>query len=142
LPKKKNRLGRAILSLTIKKGAKNFADDDVVTKRNIENREYHHLYPRDYLEKNGFDEEEIDKALNCALIRWEDNRTISGKEPLEYLVERSKADDLGKEQIKKRLMTHLVDYQTMIENDYEGFLEDRGSRIENELKEVCEGRDI
>lgn len=141
-PTKKDRLGRAILSLTFKAGARNFADDDEISKRNISNREYHHLYPKDFLERQKIDEEEINKALNCALIRWEDNRTISGKDPLEYLLERSKADDLGEEQIRKRLKSHVVDYDAMTCNDYETFLNKRASDLAARIKRLCSGRDI
>jgi len=141
-PTKKNRLARAILAITFKFGAKNFSDDDEINRKNIEHREYHHLYPKSYLRKIGFSEEESNKALNCALISWKDNRNISSKDPLQYLLERSEADDLGEEQIKKRLKSHLVDYDQMVVKDYEEFLAKRASDILFQAQRLCNGKDI
>jgi len=44
-PKKKDRLARAILLLSFKKGAIDFADNSHISKKNIKLREYHHIFP-------------------------------------------------------------------------------------------------
>ncbi len=141
-PTKKNRLGRAILCLSFQYGARNFADDYEITKKNIEKREYHHLYPQDYLKKSGYEEEDTNKALNCALILWKDNRSISNKNPLEYLLERSNADNMGESQVRKRLKSHLVDYDAMTKEDYKYFLEKRSKVVREQAKRLCHGKEI
>jgi len=55
-PKKKDRLARAILLLSLKEGAKDFADNSEINRKNIKTREYHHLYPNDFLKKRGLNE--------------------------------------------------------------------------------------
>lgn len=141
-PTKKDRLGRAILSLTFQASAKNFADDEEISKRNIQYREYHHLYPKRFLKNQGVYEENANKALNCALIRWEDNRIISGKSPLEYLLERSAADNLGEPQIRKRLESHLIDYDVMVEKNYDKFLHKRALDMVEKIENLCEGKEF
>lgn len=140
-PKKKDRLARAILSLSLKQGARDFADDSEVNRKNIKTREYHHLYPDAFLRKKGLNENETYRALNCALITWKTNRKISDKEPVEYLLERSDASSLGEDDIKFRLSTHLIDYNSLQAGDYEDFLENRSSKMENMIKRICKGID-
>ena len=136
-PKKKDRLARAILLLSLKKGAKDFADNSEINRRNIKVREYHHLYPDAFLKKKGLNEKETYRALNCALITWKTNRVISDKEPVEYLLERANASNLGEEEIKSRLSTHLVDYDTLNSGDYFKFLEKRAENIKEVMENLC-----
>lgn len=136
-PKKKDRLARAILLLSLREGAKDFADRSEINRKNIKIREYHHLYPDNFLKKKGFNEKEIFKALNCALITWKTNRVILDKNPLEYLLERANASILGEEEIKSRLRTHSIDHDELKSGDYVRFIEKRAKDMRQVIKNLC-----
>lgn len=136
-PKKKDRLARAILLLSLRNGARDFADNSEVNRRNIKIREYHHLYPDAFLKLKGLNEKETFKALNCTLITWKTNRVISDKEPLNYLLERSNASVLGEAEIRHRLSTHLVNYDGLKFGDYQEFIEKRAKDVEIMIKKLC-----
>jgi hypothetical protein len=47
--------------------------------------ERHHLFPKDWLKKNGFPEvHQTNQIANYAMIEWPDNADISAKSPAEY----------------------------------------------------------
>jgi len=80
-PKRKSILGRGLLALQIKCGAEDLADGAKATVANITSkehpREYHHLFPVSLLEDAEIPDEQVFRALNCALVTWRTNRTIS-----------------------------------------------------------------
>ncbi len=139
-PKHRDRLGRAILLLSIRGGAEDIADGSRISRTNIKTREYHHLYPVAWLRENGKSEAEANVALNCILVTWKTNRKISAKNPLSYLKERCEASSLGEEEIRRRLKTHFVDFEALASNDFDRFIEQRAEGVESALKELCEGR--
>jgi len=139
-PKYRDRLGRAILLLSLRGGAEDIADGSKISKENISFREYHHLYPIAWLKGKGRSENEANIALNCILVTWKTNRKISSKDPLNYLKERCEASSLGEDEIKRRLKTHLVDFDTLASNDFDKFIEQRAKDAEKALKELCEGK--
>jgi hypothetical protein len=139
-PKKRDRLARAILLLSLRGGAHDVADDSVATRRSLLRREYHHLYPIGYLKDYGFDEEEANRALNCALISWKTNRAISAKDPLMYLRERSDASTLGEPEIRRRLATHAIPYADLVCHDYKRFIEERANLLATAIRDLCDGK--
>jgi hypothetical protein len=49
--------------------------------------ERHHLFPKSWLEKNGFPDQTVrNQIANYALVEWSDNINISAKHPREYLL--------------------------------------------------------
>lgn len=140
-PKKRDRLARAILQVSLQGGAHDIADDSVITRNNITLREYHHLYPVEYLRSKGSaGEDDIYRALNCALISWKTNRIIKAKEPLEYLGERTDASLLGEAEIRRRLNTHAISYKGLAACDYNAFLDERATTIVQAMNELCAGK--
>lgn len=139
-PKKRDRLARAILAVSLLGGAHDIADGAPVSRDHLKRREYHHLFPVAHLRELGLDESMTYRALNCALISWKTNRTISAKEPLTYLQERTEASALGESEIRRRLNTHAVNYDDLAGGDYEIFLDKRGCLIEAAVKELCAGK--
>lgn len=137
-PKYRDRLARAILLLSIRGGAEDIADGSPLSRNNIKQREYHHLYPVAYL-KEGIQNQKIFSALNCILVTWRTNRKISAKEPVRYLLERCKASTLGKEEIRRRLKTHFVDYNSLAKGNYDKFLEEKARACESAIKRLCDG---
>lgn len=136
-PKKRDRLARSIFLLSLRHGAIDFADASPISRRNIDSREYHHLYSEALLKEKGFDEKDISRALNCALITWKTNRKIYRKEPIQYLLERAQASKLGETEIKQRLKSHLVDYDSMKAGDYKAFLKKRAELVYKAMLDVC-----
>ena len=126
-PVRKDRLARATLALALKQGGADLADGATATRSNLAKREYHHLFPQAYLASKGVDDDRIYRALNCALITWQTNRTMSAKEPERYLAERRDANALGDAEVKARLATHLIPFDEMVAGDYGKFLEQRAS---------------
>lgn len=138
-PKKRDRLARAILLLSIRGGALDLADGRTADRSHITKREYHHLYPVAYL--RGIDDElEPNRALNCALVSWRTNRAIAAKEPLRYLLERAEASSLGEDEIRHRLQSHMIDFADLASGDYRLFLENRAKSILPAIRALCDGR--
>jgi hypothetical protein len=140
-PSNKNRLGRAILITSFQKGGNNLAAGEQISRNNYSEREYHHLYPDQLLNDRDYEEEEIDKALNCIYIYWKDNRNISAKKPDTYLEERVEAidSDIGEDIVKRRLQTHLTDYSDLAQDNYDNFLDSRATEIKEKAEKLCSG---
>ena len=83
-PTRKDRMGRAIVAVSLYKGGFDFADGARATADNVKRREYHHVFPKALIQGN-FQDYEVNSALNCALISWKTNRKIAAKTPREYL---------------------------------------------------------
>jgi hypothetical protein len=132
-PKRRERLARAILAVSFQKGAFDIADGAHVSHENVAKREYHHVFPVAFLRDRGIDESEASRALNCALITWRTNRTISAKAPVDYLRERADAAVLGEDEVRQRLASHELDYDALVAGDFQSFLEARARVVRERL---------
>jgi hypothetical protein len=158
-PKRKSILSRGLLSLQLKCGAEDLADGARATVATITSkehpREYHHLFPAATLDDAGIPDEQVFRALNCALVTWRTNRTISDKDPITYLKERADNCTLGEEEMKRRLRTHLIPYARLavgydgipdderrgrVKNDYDAFLSARAEVLAKAAHRACEGK--
>lgn len=160
-PKSKTILGRGVLALQLKYGAIDFADAKPATVASITSkihpREYHHLFPDSLLSDAGVPAEQIFRAVNCALVTWKTNRTISNKEPLTYLKERTDNSALGEDEIKRRLRSHLIPFdefavgysnldteeqKSKLRSDFEAFTKKRAVIVARAAVLVCNGGTI
>ena len=153
-PRRKDTLARGILALSLKGGARDFADDERATREHLARREYHHLFPDHLL--TGVPSADSFRALNCALVTWNTNRNIAAKEPVHYLQERTSGAMLGEDEVRRRLQSHLVPYDKLavggygaiadttaraskIAQDYEAFLSQRASMMRSAIEALCRG---
>lgn len=91
-PKRRDTLARGILAVFLRSGSLDFADESLANRESLKKREYHHLFPERLLVEDGkMQKDEVDRALNCALITWNTNRSIAAKAPLDYLRERPRS---------------------------------------------------
>jgi len=84
---------------------------------------------------------EADRALNVALITWKTKRSISAKEPERYLREAAEAAELGEEELRRRLATHLIPIEEFQHKDYETFLEARARLVWEGAQALMRGED-
>ena len=138
-PKKKDRVARAILALALKHGGLDLADGSTASRTNLGKREYHHLFPDAHLRRLDVSDDKIYCSLNCALVTWRTNRTISDKEPERYLAERLDDTLIGEATIAERLRSHLIPYSEMVANDYDAFLKRRADLVAEEMGKLCNG---
>ena len=137
-PTYKDRLGRAVLALALRHGGLDLADGSTASRANLPRREYHHLFPSAHLKRQGFDDGEIYRSLNCGLVTWQTNRNIADKEPERYLAERLDNTPLGESEVRHRLSSHLIPYDEMVLGDYKSFLEKRASLLHEKMLALCE----
>lgn len=156
-PSRATILGRGLLALQMKCGAKDFAIGTEVTKEKVSSREYHHLFPESLLREANIPNDRIALAVNCALIERQTNRAISNNDPITYLKERSENISLGEDELRRRLKTHLIPYgalavgysglddserRSRVQRDYETFLESRATILEIAARQVCSGEPL
>ena len=157
-PKRRTILGRGLLALQIKCGSVDLADGEPATMKSITSqddpREYHHLFPESTFDGTDVTDEQVNQALNCALVKWRTNRNISNKDPIVYLKERLKKSDISEAELRDRLKTHLIPYEQLavgyegldeiarrdrVKDDYDAFLNARSRILSEAAKRACEG---
>ena len=138
-PSKKDRLARAILAVNLKSGGFDFADGAPASYDSIQSREYHHIFPQGWLKNNNYKDYQINKALNCALISWRTNRTISDKNPSDYISERMEKSLLGEAEIKRRLGSHMIPFTELNDNNFDSFISKRAELILSLAAKLCNG---
>lgn len=150
-PKGPGIQARGILAVANYFGALDFADNNKATYASIQNREYHHIFPKALLSEAGI---ESSLALNCALITCKTNRTIGRKDPLDYLKDRTKwADD---NVVGERLKSHLISYDHLskasfssldgealkkqLSKSFDAFKEDRAKLVVTAIDLLANGK--
>lgn len=138
-PNKKDRLARGILAISLKEDGLDLADGSIASHNNLSQREYHHLFPVAHLERqySEIPSDKIYAALNCALVTWRTNRSISDQEPERYLTERRQDDDPGESEIRRRLESHIIPFDEMVSGNYDAFLEKRAELVHDYMLELC-----
>ena len=91
-------------------------------------------------------------------MTWNTNRSISAKEPVEYLRERVQRSSLGKDQIRRRLDSHIIPFERLnvggysditdeeersarIKSDYDRFLHSRAESVHRVIMKLCSGEE-
>lgn len=137
-PNRKDRLGRAIIAVSLYGGGYDFADGAKATAENVGNREYHHIYPKSLI-RDDYPDHEVNSALNCALVSWKTNRKISAKSPKQYIEERASDANATEDQVRHRLSTHLVPYNELVGGNFKEFLETRATLVHDYMVKLCDG---
>lgn len=142
-PRTRDVRARGVLAVTLRSGGRDIADDHEVTAANVVRREYHHLFPNSLLAEIGqLETYQRFRGLNCALISWGTNRTISNKSPVTYLRDRVDRSHLGEDEVRRRVESHLVPYDLLasagpytksdanrLRADYDAFLRVRAQLV-------------
>lgn len=136
-PKRANIRARAILAITTKLGARDFADGKKVTSENIKERDYHHIFPDALLKEANIPSY---LALNCALITDVTNRhLIRRKDPATYIQDRT--DWSNEETVDFRLKSHLIPIRELYVSNYENLqIEEKQNKIKIDFNNFLEER--
>lgn len=131
----------------IKVGDKGFLSTDITVGNMIEHRgDIHHLFPREYLKKNGLQRGDYNQIANFVYAQSEINIKVSKKAPKEYMTEVIKQTNGGELKYggitdKKALAENLkqncipVGFEEMELGDYENFLKERRKLMAKKIKE-------
>lgn len=96
--------------------------------------ERHHLYPKDWLFKNGVvDQRDRNQIANYALVEWSDNIDISNSHPREYLPAYIKRHSNG--DLNDMYYWHALP-ENWEELEYQDFLEERRKLMANIIREA------
>ena len=134
---------KAILCLYAYHQPKSFANNGLVKLGNswlkvAFSRNYHHFFPKKYLEKTTFTEQEANSILNITLVNEDLNkRKIGAKAPSVYM----KGFEGANPELAETMKSHLIDDLDSFgvwTDDFSAFLEQRGERVLAELTKRLE----
>ena len=102
--------------------------------RRVNSKNYHHFFPRSYLNQRGVDQWYANSIANITLVdEYLNKRTIGSKSPSKYM----KSFKNVNKKLDETMKTHLIDDLREFgiwNDDYDLFIEKRSKRILTEIK--------
>lgn len=130
---------KAILCLYANYEPKSFGDGSSVNIRNnwlkqANSKNYHHFFPRAYLEKQGVEESKINNVLNITIVDdYLNKRRIRARAPSDYMKEFKASNSSLDETMRTHLIGDLEKFGVWSDN-YNEFLQARAEIVSSELK--------
>ena len=148
-PRSRGIRKRAIIAICNKQGARDVASN--VELNSVNNRHYHHIFPRGLFKRLNIKNCDPELALNCMLIDEPSNLDWSARWPGDYILERIENSGLSgkdaKQELRSRLESHLLpsdiivnateDKKKLAANIYKNFLNKRANLVVDRMKELC-----
>lgn len=98
-----------------------------------ENVDIHHIFPRDWCEKNGIQPAVYDSIINKTPLSYRTNRIIGGSAPSEYLKKLETGDQytpaVETMRLEEYLRSHLIEPSLLREDRFYDFMEDRQLKL-------------
>jgi hypothetical protein len=91
----------------------------------------HHIFPRAWCEKQDIPRDKYDTILNKTPVSYKANRKMSGDAPSTYIprIQNETQVGLNDAQMDSLLASHALDPELLRSDDFDGFLEDRRTRL-------------
>lgn len=103
----------------------------------------HHVFPRDWCEKQGIPKSRYESILNKTPISYKANRKIGGDAPSAYLhrIQKEKQVGLGDAEMDSLLASHALAPELLRQDAFDAFIEDRRRRLSG-LVEKAMGKPV
>ena len=105
----------------------------------------HHVFPRDYCEKQGYSKTKWNSIVNKTPITYSTNREIGGVAPSKYLAKIEMKGQVASSVLDGYLESHFLDVSCCRSDDFENFIICRAKKlldiIESATGKVVSGRD-
>ncbi len=128
---------------------KDFATLEPISAADNDRWDYHHLFPKKYLQTNSVPKKYIDHCLNFTLLRKDTNSRIIGKLPPHvYLSKPTKlTEGVSLDDVREAVPTHLIPLSELMADPkdigvlqtYTNFIRARAKIIDNKIKSLCHG---
>lgn len=122
---------KGIMALVYRENCRDFMKGttmDIV--KSMENSpDIHHIFPEAYCIKRGYPKEKWNSIINKTPLLPESNRQIGGEAPSKYSQKIIELAQIGEEQLRKRVESHLVNFDAFINDDFDTYFIDRAKAI-------------
>jgi hypothetical protein len=134
---------KGIYSLLLDRGARDWMTDKALDKVQYVDLkvDIHHIFPKRWCEQNHIDEERRDCIVNKTPLSASTNQSIGGATPSKYLAVVAKKAGVSDELLASLLEGHLVSYELLAADNFDGFFADRREQL-CKLIEKATGRDV
>jgi hypothetical protein len=124
---------KGIYTLLLGNGAKDWISGQGINITNYfsENIDVHHIFPKNWCEKNNIDRKDYDCIINKTPLSFRTNRIIGGVAPTNYLERIEQRLETDKQGVKELLQTHFIDGEAMYTDNFEFFFEQRKNKLLN-----------
>jgi hypothetical protein len=91
----------------------------------------HHIFPRDWCEKQGIAKDRYDSILNKTLVSYKANRKMGGDAPSDYLPRIQREAQVGLEdtEMNALLSSHALSPELLRQDAFDAFVEDRRMQL-------------
>lgn len=138
---------KGIMALILKNHCQDFISGREMdfTAYKAENIDIHHVFPRDYCEKQGYDKAKWNSVVNKTPITYSTNREIGGVAPSVYLAKIALKGQVVADVLDSYLETHWLDVNACRSDDFQEHIINRAKMlldaIEKATGKTISGRD-
>ena len=132
---------KTVLALLASLQPQKYSSGDLVNLRNdwmrrADSMNFHHVFPKSYLKKNGYEDWKANRVLNISLVDdFLNKRVIRARAPSEYIQEFENENENFEETMSTHLIqVHYVDHDEQTwaaiwDDDYERFIDERALAV-------------
>ena len=138
---------KGIMALILKNHCQDFISGREMdfTAYKAENIDIHHVFPRDYCEKHGYDKDKWNSVVTKTPITYSTNREIGGVAPSVYLAKIVLKGQVAADALDSYLETHWLDVNACRSDDFQEHIINRAKMlldaIEKATGKTISGRD-
>jgi len=101
-----------------------------------EDSDIHHVFPQDYCIKRGYDKQKWNSIINKTPLFASTNRYIGGVAPSSYIEKIEKKTKKDREDLRPFIESHLLNFDKLLSDDFDGFIIDRAKQLLNAIERV------
>jgi hypothetical protein len=122
---------KGLIALLMQAGSLDFLNGDPIelTTYFDLNVDIHHIFPKTYCERQGYDRQRWNSVVNKAPLTSRTNRIIGGKAPSDYLRSLEKNHRVDPERLDSILLSHLISPDLLRADDFDRFYQGRARRL-------------
>lgn len=129
---------KGIMALVYREQCRDFVEGTTIdiVKSMDKAPDIHHIFPEAYCIKCHYPREKWNSIINKTPLLPESNRQIGGAAPSTYSKNVLKKAAIDETEYRKRVESHLVNYDAFIKNDFDAYFIDRAKAIMQEIEKA------